>query len=87
MEIEEDPETGEEWLSINVTVAGIIEEVLASYEQYTRQLISRVPWPQPAQAWMRQVERMIQVLDGCLSEPKRSQLIQAIHEYEKKISS
>lgn len=46
LEIEEDPETGEEWLSINVTVAGTIEEVLASYEQYTSRLLSRVPWPQ-----------------------------------------
>ncbi len=46
LEMEEDPETGEEWLSINVTVAGTIEEVLASYEQYTSLLISKVPWPQ-----------------------------------------
>ncbi len=43
--------------------------------------------PKTAQAWMRRVERMIQVLDGCLSEPKRSQLIKAIQEYEKKIPS
>lgn len=43
--------------------------------------------PKTAQAWMRQVERMIQVLAACLSEPKRSQLTKAIQEYEKKISS
>lgn len=35
LEIEEDPETGEEWVSINITVAGTIEEVLAGYDQYT----------------------------------------------------
>jgi hypothetical protein len=42
---EEDPETGEVWLVIDVTVHNEINEVLAQYDTYTDQWVAAVPWP------------------------------------------
>ncbi|MCG3112568.1 MAG: hypothetical protein MCM46_12205 [Candidatus Manganitrophus sp. SB1] len=45
-EIEEDPETEEEWLAINITVSGEVSQILDKYDQYTDSWISAVPWPE-----------------------------------------
>ncbi|MBI4641576.1 MAG: hypothetical protein HY731_12830 [Candidatus Tectomicrobia bacterium] len=41
---EHDPEIGEEWLVIEVTVQGEVEEVLDNYDTYTDCWVSSVPW-------------------------------------------
>jgi hypothetical protein len=43
---EKDPDTGEEWLVIDVTVEGSIADVLNRYDQYTDLWVALVPWPQ-----------------------------------------
>jgi hypothetical protein len=43
---EQDPETGEEWLILDIRVRGEIDEVLDSYDLYTDLWISSVPWPE-----------------------------------------
>lgn len=45
-ELEIDPETEEEWLSIEISVQGKVEEVIKNYEQYISGWVSSVPWPQ-----------------------------------------
>jgi len=42
---EVDPETGEEWLVIDITLPGEVDEVLDQYERYTNLFVSSVPWP------------------------------------------
>jgi hypothetical protein len=42
--------------------------------------------PKTAQAVVQQARRMIQILDACFAEPKRPQIMQAIQEWEQKIS-
>jgi hypothetical protein len=42
---EQDPETGEEWLGVDVTLQGNQEQVLAAYDKYTDDWVSAVPWP------------------------------------------
>lgn len=46
LQLEEDPETGEEWVIINVTVQGEVGEVLDDYERYTEEWVTSVPWPE-----------------------------------------
>ena len=46
LEEEQDPETGEEWLTLNFTVRAQINEVLDKYDKYTYEWISLVPWPE-----------------------------------------
>jgi hypothetical protein len=46
MAVEEDPETGERWLLIAITVYGEVGEVLEQYEQYTEQWVAAAPWPE-----------------------------------------
>jgi hypothetical protein len=46
MAVEEDPETGERWLLIAITVYGEVGEILEQYERYTEQWIAAVPWPE-----------------------------------------
>lgn len=41
----QDPETGEEWLTLNFTIQGQIDEVLDKYDKYTDEWNSLVPWP------------------------------------------
>jgi hypothetical protein len=37
-----------------------------------------------ARMYVRQAERMIRILDGCRSEPRRTKIIEAIRKWEKK---
>lgn len=46
MAAEEDPETGERWLLIAVTVFGEVGEILEQYERYTEQWVDAVSWPE-----------------------------------------
>lgn len=45
MAVEEDPETGERWLLIAITVYGEVGEILEQYDRYTEQWVDAVPWP------------------------------------------
>jgi len=40
---EQDPETDEEWLLIDITVDGEIEEILDGYDGYVKKWVSSVP--------------------------------------------
>ena len=40
------PETGEEWLRLDVTLHGEIDEILEHYDKYTDLWVSLVPWPE-----------------------------------------
>jgi hypothetical protein len=46
IDLEKDPETGEEWLVLNVTIQGEVDEVLNNYDNYTIHWVSLVPWPE-----------------------------------------
>jgi len=46
LEIEHDPDTGEEWLIVAFEIAGSIENVLAQYDLYTDLWIGSVPSPE-----------------------------------------
>jgi len=46
IEVERDPETEEEWLVLNVTIRGEVEEVLNNYDKYINYWVSTVPWPE-----------------------------------------
>jgi hypothetical protein len=43
---EVDPDTGEEWLVVDLTTEGDIDEILACYDKYTNHWVSSVPWPE-----------------------------------------
>jgi hypothetical protein len=43
---EHDPETGEEWLGLEITLQDQEDQVLAAYDQYTSQWVATVPWPE-----------------------------------------
>jgi hypothetical protein len=43
--LEHDPDTGEQWLVIDATVEGEVDEILSKYDKYTDLWISSVPWP------------------------------------------
>lgn len=43
---EQDPETGAEWLVLNVTIQEDEEKVLDAYGRYTDRWVSAVPWPE-----------------------------------------
>jgi hypothetical protein len=45
-EVEEDPETGEKWLLISITVRGEVEAILEQYDRYTESWVFAVPWPE-----------------------------------------
>jgi hypothetical protein len=45
-EKEEDPETGDEWLILAIAAQRQREDVLTSYDQYTAECITLIPWPQ-----------------------------------------
>lgn len=42
--------------------------------------------PKTAQAVVQQAGRMIQILDACFAEPKRTQIMHAIQDWERKVS-
>jgi hypothetical protein len=46
IETEQDPETEEEWLVLNVTIRGEVDEVLNNYDKYINYWVSTVPWPE-----------------------------------------
>jgi hypothetical protein len=46
IEVEQDPETDEEWLVLNVTTRGEVDEVLNHYDKYINYWVSTVPWPE-----------------------------------------
>jgi hypothetical protein len=46
LQLEQDPEVGEEWLVLDVTIQGEVEEVLNEYDNYTDHWVSSVPWPE-----------------------------------------
>lgn len=46
IEVEQDPETEEEWLVLNVTIRGEVGEVLNNYDKYINYWVSSVPWPE-----------------------------------------
>ena len=43
---EQDPETGEEWLVLDVTIQEDEEKALDAYNRYIDHWISAVPWPE-----------------------------------------
>jgi len=46
IEVEQDPETEEEWIVLNVTIRGEVDEVLDNYDKYVNYWVSTVPWPE-----------------------------------------
>jgi hypothetical protein len=46
IEVEQDPETEDEWLVLNVTIRGEVDEVLNNYDKYINYWVSSVPWPE-----------------------------------------
>lgn len=45
IQYEHDSETEQEWLSLNVTMSGQIDEILEQYDSYVKQYNRLVPWP------------------------------------------
>lgn len=43
---EQDPETDEEWIVLEVTIEDKIDQVLEKYDQYSDEWVSSVPWPE-----------------------------------------
>jgi len=43
---EQDPETDEKWISVEVTVEDEIDRVLDNYDNYTSDWIASTPWPE-----------------------------------------
>lgn len=46
IEVEKDPETEEEWITLAVTIQGEVDEVLKDYNDYISLFVSEVPWPE-----------------------------------------
>jgi hypothetical protein len=46
LRLEQDPETGEAWLVLDVTFQEDVEKVLANCDAYTDRWVSQVPWPE-----------------------------------------
>ena len=46
LRLEQDLDTGEEWLVLEVTLQEDVEEVLTSCDAYTDRWIAQVPWPE-----------------------------------------
>ena len=44
--IEDDPETGETWLTVEIKISSESDKVLAAYDNYTKTMISSIPWPE-----------------------------------------
>jgi len=45
VQVDRDPETGEEWVTVNLAVEGG-GDLLERYDRYTRAWVAQVPWPQ-----------------------------------------
>ena len=46
LRLEQDPETGEEWLVLDVTLQEDVDAVLAHCDVYTDRWITQTPWPE-----------------------------------------
>ena len=46
LRLEQEPETGEEWLVIEVTLQEDVDEVLSSCDAYTDRWVVQVSWPE-----------------------------------------
>jgi hypothetical protein len=46
LQLERDPETGDEWVLIELNVSGDVDDVLRRYNHYTDLLVKSVPWPE-----------------------------------------
>ena len=44
--LEGDPETDEEWISLNIDVEGDIESIFEEYQNYNKNVIKNIPWPE-----------------------------------------
>ncbi|MBU0995365.1 MAG: hypothetical protein KJ737_22950 [Proteobacteria bacterium] len=44
--LEGDPETDEQWISFNLDVEGDIESIFEEYQNYNKNLIKNIPWPE-----------------------------------------
>ncbi len=42
---EQDPETDEEWLVLDITLQGDEKQILEAYDRYTDSWVVAVPWP------------------------------------------
>jgi hypothetical protein len=45
LRLEQDPETGEAWLVLEVTLQQDVDTLLAAYDGYTDRWVAQVPWP------------------------------------------
>ena len=43
---EKDKEIDEEWITLDVTIEGEIEEILDKYDKYTDNFVYEIPWPE-----------------------------------------
>jgi len=46
LETEQDPETGEEWVAIDIMVRADAGGFLECYDKYTDEFVARIPWPE-----------------------------------------
>lgn len=46
LEVENDPESNEQWIAIDFRAEGEPEDLLQKYEEYTEREIQTVPWPE-----------------------------------------
>lgn len=46
VEVEHDPDGGEQWLVLSITIQGETEDILDQYQSYTHQWVSHVLWPE-----------------------------------------
>lgn len=46
LQLEEDPDTEEKWVVLDVSVQGEVEKILDEYQSYTSHWVSKVPWPE-----------------------------------------
>lgn len=44
--LEEDQDTGENWIVLEVTVQGDVDDVLEQYDKYTESWVTSVQWPE-----------------------------------------
>ena len=45
LQTEQDPETGEEWVAIDIRVRAETTDFLERYDRYTDEFVARIPWP------------------------------------------
>ena len=46
IEKEQDPETGEEWVVLNIIVEGEVMDFIKNYNKFTENLVTIIPWPE-----------------------------------------